>query len=44
MKGYLSFVRQISAINAPKAITGYRTKRVGFIGDGASKLLAPSLF
>ena len=22
----------------------YRTKRVGFIGDGASKLLAPSLF
>ena len=23
---------------------GYRTKRVGFIGDGASKLLAPSLF
>lgn len=24
--------------------TGYRTKRVGFIGDGASKLLAPSLF
>ncbi|ETJ45127.1 hypothetical protein Q604_UNBC00869G0001, partial [human gut metagenome] len=21
---------------------GYRTKRVGFIGDGASKLLAPS--
>ena len=25
-------------------IVGYRTKRVGFIGDGASKLLAPSLF
>ena len=25
-------------------ILGYRTKRVGFIGDGASKLLAPSLF
>ena len=25
-------------------IKGYRTKRVGFIGDGASKLLAPSLF
>ena len=24
--------------------SGYRTKRVGFIGDGASKLLAPSLF
>lgn len=24
--------------------TGYRTKRVGFIGDGASNLLAPSLF
>lgn len=23
---------------------GYRTKRVGFIGDGASKLLAPSPF
>lgn len=23
---------------------GYRTKRVGFIGDGASKLLALSLF
>ena len=23
---------------------GYRTKCVGFIGDGASKLLAPSLF
>ena len=23
---------------------GYRTKRVGFIGDGTSKLLAPSLF
>ena len=22
----------------------YRTKRVGFIGDGASKLLAPSPF
>lgn len=27
----------------PKNV-GYRTKRVGFIGDGASKLLAPSLF
>ena len=26
------------------AFSGYRTKRVGFIGDGASKLLAPSLF
>jgi len=25
-------------------ITGYRTKRVGFIGDGASKLLLPSPF
>ena len=25
-------------------LLGYRTKRVGFIGDGASKLLAPSLF
>jgi len=23
---------------------GYRTKRVGFIGDGVSKLLAPSPF
>lgn len=23
---------------------GYRTKRVGFIGDGASKLLLPSPF
>ena len=23
---------------------GYRTKRVGFIGDGGSKLLAPSPF
>ena len=23
---------------------GYRTKRVGFIGDGVSKLLTPSLF
>ena len=23
---------------------GYRTKSVGFIGDGASKLLAPSPF
>lgn len=27
-----------------KIIVGYRTKRVGFIGDGASKLLAPSPF
>lgn len=25
-------------------LLGYRIKRVGFIGDGASKLLAPSLF
>ena len=27
-----------------RSFWGYRTKRVGFIGDGASKLLAPSLF
>lgn len=26
------------------AFWGYRTKRVGFIGDGASKLLVPSPF
>jgi hypothetical protein len=25
-------------------LLGYRTKRVGFIGDGASKLLLPSPF
>ena len=25
-------------------LMGYRTKRVGFIGDGASKLLLPSPF
>ena len=28
----------------PTSILGYRTKRVGFIGDGASKLLALSPF
>ncbi len=28
----------------PPFFVGYRTKRVGFIGDGASKLLALSLF
>ena len=27
-----------------KVFAGYRTKRVGFIGDGASNLLAPSPF
>ena len=28
----------------PLLFSGYRTKRVGFIGDGASKLLLPSPF
>ena len=29
---------------AEEKSSGYRTKRVGFIGDGASKLLLPSPF
>ena len=38
-------LEEFSVININnKQKRGYRTKRVGFIGDGASKLLAPSLF
>ena len=42
------YIKQIQLDGMPKELSflnkGYRTKRVGFIGDGASKLLLPSPF
>lgn len=43
-KPFLDLDKQLNLLESRNLIMGYRTKRVGFIGDGASKLLAPSLF
>ena len=46
----LAVIQGITAVIPAKSflviagVMGYRTKRVGFIGDGASKLLLPSPF